>query len=144
MVTDSAKGIPPTRLVRYCCAILKETGGKNRAIATGVRRAESTKRRSKGIIETYSSNLSNRIVLNNDNDDKRQIVEHCQLQGKIIFNPICDWSDSDVRSTSTKNTLILIRYTVVDLTVLDALAVQWQVRRDLRNLHDIPSTEICI
>ena len=27
-------------------------------------------------------------------------------------------------STSTKNTLILIRYTVVDLTVLDALAVQ--------------------
>lgn len=91
------KGFPPTRLVRYCCAILKETSGKNRAIATGVRRAESTKRRSKGIIETYSSNLSNRIVLNNDNDDKRQIVEHCQLQGKIIINPICDWSDSDAR-----------------------------------------------
>lgn len=47
-------------------------------------------------------------------------------------------------STSTKNTLILIRYTVVDLTVLDALAVRWQVKRDLRSLHDIPSTEKCI
>lgn len=47
-------------------------------------------------------------------------------------------------STSTKNTLILIHYTVVNLTVLDALAVRWQVRKDLRSLHDIPSTEICI
>ena len=101
------KGIPPTRLVRYCCAILKETGGKNRAIATGVRRAESTKRRSKGVIETYTPNPSDRIILNNDNDDKRQIVEHCQLQGKIIFNPICDWSDNDVKEYINQEHLIL-------------------------------------
>lgn len=30
------KLMPPTRLVRYCCAILKEGGGKGRFIATGV------------------------------------------------------------------------------------------------------------
>lgn len=92
-----AKKIPPTRLARYCCAILKETAGANRAIVTGVRRAESVKRQSRGILETYTSNKSNRIILNNDNDDKRQIIEHCQLQGKIIVNPICDWSDDDVK-----------------------------------------------
>ena len=39
------KLIPPTRVVRYCCAELKEGGGKGRFIATGVRWAESTARR---------------------------------------------------------------------------------------------------
>ena len=29
--------VPPTRLMRYCCSVLKETSGKNRFIATGVR-----------------------------------------------------------------------------------------------------------
>lgn len=38
------KGIPPTRLVRYCCAELKEKGGKGRLKITGVRKAESTSR----------------------------------------------------------------------------------------------------
>lgn len=91
------KGMPPTRLIRYCCAILKETAGANRAIVTGVRRAESVKRQSRGILETYTSNKSKKIILNNDNDDKRQIIERCQLQGKIIVNPICDWTDDDVK-----------------------------------------------
>lgn len=39
------KLIPPTRLMRYCCAELKEGDGKGRFIATGVRWAESTARR---------------------------------------------------------------------------------------------------
>lgn len=41
------KLIPPTRLVRYCCAILKEGGAKGRFIATGVRWDESVKRKKK-------------------------------------------------------------------------------------------------
>lgn len=31
------KLMPPTRLVRYCCAVLKENTGRDRFIATGVR-----------------------------------------------------------------------------------------------------------
>ena len=38
------KLIPPTRMVRYCCDVLKEGGGKGRFIVTGVRWAESAKR----------------------------------------------------------------------------------------------------
>lgn len=38
------KLMPPTRLVRYCCSILKEQGGQGRYITTGVRWAESAKR----------------------------------------------------------------------------------------------------
>lgn len=39
------KLMPPTRLVRYCCAVLKENTGRDRFIATGVRWAESTNRK---------------------------------------------------------------------------------------------------
>lgn len=35
------KSMPPTRLVRYCCDVLKETSTPNRIVAVGVREAES-------------------------------------------------------------------------------------------------------
>ena len=31
------KGMPPTRMVRYCCDVFKEGGGKGRIVVTGVR-----------------------------------------------------------------------------------------------------------
>ena len=68
------KLMPPTRLVRYCCEVLKEGGGKGRFIATGVRWAESTNRKhNRGIYEKASPDKERRIILNNDkhsdNDD---------------------------------------------------------------------------
>ena len=48
------KLMPPTRVVRYCCAVLKETTGRDRFIATGVRWAESTARKNnRSSLETY-------------------------------------------------------------------------------------------
>lgn len=38
------KKFPPTRIARYCCAILKETGTPNRLAVLGVRTAESANR----------------------------------------------------------------------------------------------------
>lgn len=90
------KGMPPARLMRYCCAVLKETAGKNRAVSTGVRRAESAKRSNRGIYETITPKISDRIILNNDNDDRRQVIERCEMKGEIVINPIIDWKDSDV------------------------------------------------
>ena len=70
------KLMPPTRLVRYCCDVLKENTGKNRFIATGVRWAESARRKnSRGVMELF---------------------ETCNLKGKMTVNPIVDWSDDDV------------------------------------------------
>lgn len=37
--------MPPTRLVRYCCQELKERGGEGRFVITGVRWAESARRK---------------------------------------------------------------------------------------------------
>ena len=84
------KMMPPTRLMRYCCSVLKEKGGQNRAIATGVRWSESRARSKRGIYEDINRNKDKKIILNNDNDDKRLLFERCEKQAKTVVNPIID------------------------------------------------------
>ena len=91
------KKIPPTRLVRYCCEVLKEQSGTNRFLTTGVRWTKKKKRKEgRGIYESFARERGKKIILNNDNDDKRQLFESCRLRSKHICNPIIDWSDHDV------------------------------------------------
>jgi phosphoadenosine phosphosulfate reductase len=106
------KGMPPTRIARYCCKDLKESSGRGRVTLTGVRWAESANRRNnqgsvtfteKGIgkvISEYTENFTqtNRggVVLNLDNDEARRVVENCYRTTKTLVNIIIDWSDEDV------------------------------------------------
>lgn len=91
------KLMPPTRVVRYCCAELKEGGGKGRFIATGVRWAESTARRkNRGGWEVLHSNRQKSLILANDNEEDRRLFETCQMKGTRVVNPIIDWKDDDV------------------------------------------------
>ena len=91
------KLMPPTRLVRYCCAVLKEGGGNGRFIATGVRWDESVKRKnSRGVIEVSTSDKNKRLILMDDNDENRMQFETCQLKGQRTVNPIVGWTTSDV------------------------------------------------
>lgn len=90
-------GLPPTRGMRYCCSILKETGAKGRFIATGVRWAESASRKNnRGIYEKMGATKDKKIILANDNDEKRMLFENCRLKAKRVVNPIVDWTDEDV------------------------------------------------
>lgn len=90
------KLMPPTRLVRYCCAVLKEGGGKDRFIATGVRWDESTNRKIRGSLEVIVPDKKKSLFLINDNDEDRRLFESCQLKGKRVVNPIVDWKDCDI------------------------------------------------
>ena len=108
------KLMPPTRIVRYCCSELKERGGRGRKVVTGVRKAESrareertgsvqiigkpetTKKLAEDIGAEYRQNKQGGIVLNNDNTEDRELVEHCFMQSKVMINPIYDWEDADV------------------------------------------------
>ena len=91
------KKFPPTRLQRYCCQICKENSCRDRFITTGVRWAESVKRKNnRGVFENFVSDPSKKIILNNDNDEQRMLFESCTLKGKRICNPIVDSRDSDV------------------------------------------------
>ena len=85
------KLMPPTRLVRYCCAALKETSGRGRWIATGVRWAESQKRKSRGVMEALHRDKAKKLTLMNDNDESRMLMENCQLKGTRVVNPLIDW-----------------------------------------------------
>lgn len=51
------KMMPPTRLVRYCCQELKESGGDGRFTVTGVRWAESSNRKNnQGAVTIFKAN----------------------------------------------------------------------------------------
>lgn len=87
----------PTRLQRFCCRYLKETGGRDRFIATGVRWDESVARKkNRGALEVITSKKDNSLILSNDNSEDRRLFESCQLKGKRVVNPIVDWKTDDV------------------------------------------------
>lgn len=91
------KMMPPTRLMRYCCDKLKEASGKGRFIATGVRWAESPKRKNgRGLIEVQTHDAKQKLMLMEDNDESRHQFENCKMRGKRIVNPIIGWEDNDV------------------------------------------------
>jgi phosphoadenosine phosphosulfate reductase len=67
------KMMPPTRKVRFCCKDLKEGGGRDRFVVTGIRWAESARR------------------------SKRRMTEVCfRDRRKRYLHPIIEWSDEDV------------------------------------------------
>ena len=91
------KMVPPTRIKRYCCEVLKENGGRGRFIATGVRWDESSRRKnSRGVIEVSHRDKNKRLILMDDNDEARMQFETCQLKGQRTVNPIIGWSTADV------------------------------------------------
>jgi len=102
---------PPTRIARYCCEELKESGGDGRFLVTGVRWAESVNRqKNQGLVTVIGKTaarelgdhpdfmLTNRggVVLTNDNTDNRRMIEQCYRRHKTTLNPIIEWKDEDV------------------------------------------------
>ena len=106
--------VPPTRRMRYCCQGLKEPGGAGRVVVTGVRWAESANRKNthdvvdlhgkkkktvQKAIEmgaNFKLNKHGELIMNDDNDAERRMVEQCYRTQKTMVNPIVDWEDDDV------------------------------------------------
>lgn len=109
-------GKPPSRKARYCCDKLKESGGQGRVTVTGVRWAESPRRaamhgpveilqqpaRAKRIALTRGIPIregsKGSVILSDDNDLSRRMIEVCYRTMKTLVNPIVDWSTEDVWS----------------------------------------------
>lgn len=104
-------GVPPTRLMRYCCSELKERRipeTRNCFFSFGVRKAESVNRSKREALEVITSNKKNKVtvaidlneepqlMLFNDNDDKRKLFENCTIKGVRAINPIIYWSDEQL------------------------------------------------
>lgn len=86
-------GSPPTRIQRYCCRELKEASGYGRVTVTGVRWAESNRRRAKQGLVTVPAEHK---VLMNDNEETRDLLESCYQRKQTLLNPIINWEDEDV------------------------------------------------
>jgi len=68
------QGFPPTRIIRWCCKRYKEQGGSGRLVVTGIRWAESVRRK-----------------------NRRKMTEHCMRdKSRTFLNVIIDWQDVDV------------------------------------------------
>lgn len=109
-------GMPPTRLARFCCESLKESGGMGRMTVTGVRWAESPRRKElqdtvviRGKPKTTRQKAEEMgasyripdkgrraLVMNEDNDANRRLAEFCYRTQKTMLNPIVDWTDEEV------------------------------------------------
>lgn len=96
------KLLPPTRRARYCCDVLKESGCRNRMIATGVRWDESNKRQERESFEAITPKkkdairVSDEKMMLTDNGDRRKLFERCEMRAKTVVNPIIDWSNYDI------------------------------------------------
>ena len=104
------KKIPPTRMVRYCCAVLKETSTPNRICAVGVRASESSGRGGRDIFATrgttkkdayhyYSFEHSKEVFEESKDRDPIwdcTLIKQMRENKDIVVNPIYEWTDSDV------------------------------------------------
>lgn len=115
------KLLPPTRRIRYCCEFLKEDGGDGRVIVTGVRWDESVNRKkNQGAVvihgdfrdeeqldgqtgffddeeEQFTVNPRHgSLILTNDSEENRRLVEHCFRRRQTVVNPIIEWKEADV------------------------------------------------
>lgn len=68
----------PLRKRRWCCEYFKEHGGEGRGVITGVRWAESSRRKNRRMVETTFSKT------------------RFALPQRFILNPIVDWTTPDV------------------------------------------------
>ena len=106
------KQMLPTRIKRFCCAVLKERpGNREDRTVTGVRKAESTSRsKNAGAVTVIGRKRSDQadgeniiqspkgglLVMNYDNDDAREFVETCFRTNRVLINPLINWEEDDI------------------------------------------------
>ena len=104
------KGLPPTRIARYCCAVLKEASTPNRMAAVGVREDESVNRRNRsefavlgrrkadGIFKSTAHTYAMFKLDKYGGEDAYQceIVKACKANKDTLVNPIYHFTHSDI------------------------------------------------
>lgn len=90
------KTMPPTRMFRYCCEKLKETGGEGRFVLTGVRWDESARRKKNRTGLELNANSKKQKQFDPDNPPNEVMFRTCPTKGKHILNPIIDWTTDEI------------------------------------------------
>ena len=102
--------MPPTRMVRYCCQVLKESGTPNRIASLGVREAESAKRQGREIFglrggtykdaKFFSLSHADEVFREakeiNDPAWDCTMIQTMKAKGETTVNPIYNWLNVDI------------------------------------------------
>lgn len=102
--------MPPTRIVRYCCANLKEASTPHRMAAVGVREDESVKRRGReafGVLERRKTDREYRTTAHTfamfkldqyggEEAYQCKMIEACKKNKDTICNPIYHFTSRDI------------------------------------------------
>ena len=104
------KSLPPTRVVRYCCAVLKEASAPNRLAAVGVREDESSKRRGRdafaargqratgyewrSLQHTYA--MYKLDQMGKEDSYECKFIQTCKAQKDTLCNPIYHFIESEI------------------------------------------------
>lgn len=113
------KLMPPTRIARYCCSILKETATPNRLACLGVRAAESRNRQGRDTFGTRGGTYKDALFFSLDHalevhqesqeiqDDAWDctLIKRMKEHGDTVVNPIYDWLDHEVWEYIRQNNL---------------------------------------
>lgn len=84
---------PPTRVMRYCTSVLKQSHSSRRFNITGVRWDESAcRKKTRGVFEVPHKDPNKRLIIRSDEDDLERLENH---KGELICNPIVDWTEAD-------------------------------------------------
>lgn len=104
----------PSRIMRWCCAELKEKSGAGMVVLTGIRHEESSRRSKRKSVEVSNRSFAGDLDgfeiyqreqiskklrhINQDQFAQQGETEVRCINGKdkIIINPIIDWTDRDV------------------------------------------------
>lgn len=124
------KKMPPTRVVRYCCKVLKETQTPNRICAVGVRRDESNSRKNRDVFglradrkadaKFWSLEHSKEVFTDAERERERYQLspnEHdpfdCQMitamkdKQDLIVNPIYEFTEADIWNYINENHIVV-------------------------------------
>lgn len=104
------KGIPPTRVMRYCCDVLKEQNTPNRLIAVGVREDESSKRQGRDAFASLGSRATGNDwrslqhtyamfkidQLGKEDAYECKFIQSCKAKKDTLSNPIYKFTERDI------------------------------------------------
>lgn len=104
------KTLPPTRSMRYCCTILKETSTPNRLVAVGVREDESSKRQGRNAFASLGLRATGNewrtlqhtyAMFKLDQMGKEdayecKFIQSCKANKDTLCNPIYFFKESDI------------------------------------------------
>lgn len=88
------KKILPTRTLRWCCAIYKETGGAGTVTLLGIRKEESSRRKQRNEIEISNRKFSGNFDQWSEHEEK--MITCVKGKDKILVSPIIYWTERDV------------------------------------------------